>query len=117
MIKKRPKDCPQKNKICILESTWACEILTKLRRGAGDECCKGSWERKFPNHKLEEENVLRGEEMKPPKPKNEAELKKLVESGDIEIMLAEDICGQLTRLLLCDHRRSYEEGEIYEIVV
>ena len=52
-----------------------------------------------------------------PKPKNEEELKQLVEAGDIEIMLAEDICGQLTRFLLCDHRRSYFEGEIYEIIV
>ena len=55
--------------------------------------------------------------MIPPKPQNEEELRQLVEAGDIEIMLAEDICGQLTRLLLCDHRRSYSEGEIYEIVV
>ncbi len=55
--------------------------------------------------------------MKYPKPKNEEELKLLVEKGDIEILLAEDIDGELTRLLICDNRRSYEEGEIYEIVV
>ena len=55
--------------------------------------------------------------MIPPQPQNEAELRQLVDSGDIEIMLWEDIDAQLTRLLLCDHRRSYEEGEIYEIIV
>ena len=55
--------------------------------------------------------------MTPSKPQNEEELRILVDSGDIEIMLWEDIGGQLTRLLLCDHRRSYSEGEIYEIIV
>ena len=51
------------------------------------------------------------------KPQNEAELRQLVEAGDIEIMLAEDLEDGTSRLLLCDHRRSYEEGEIYEIIV
>jgi len=59
MIKKRPKDCPQKNEICILENTCACEILTKLRRD-GDECCRGDWERKFPDPKQEELKILKG---------------------------------------------------------
>jgi hypothetical protein len=51
------------------------------------------------------------------KPKNIEELKSLVESGEIEIMLAEDVGGELTRVLILDHRRTYEEGEIYELVI
>ena len=52
-----------------------------------------------------------------PKPRSTEELQALIENGDIEIMLAEDVDEQLTRLLICDHRRSYEEGEIYEIII
>lgn len=52
-----------------------------------------------------------------PKPRSADELKALVDSGEIEIMLMEEIDGGLTRLLLCDHRRNYEEGEIYELIV
>ncbi len=59
MIKKRPRDCPHNNELCILENTVACKILTKLRRD-GNECCKGSWERKFPDPKQEELRILKG---------------------------------------------------------
>ena len=51
------------------------------------------------------------------KPKNEEELKALVDSKEVEILLYEDLPDGTTRLLICDHRRSYEEGEIYELVV
>ena len=59
MIKKRPKDCPHSNEKCILENTAACMILTKLRRDGG-ECCKGNWDRKFPDPKQAELDILRG---------------------------------------------------------
>jgi len=59
MIKKRPKDCPHSNELCVLENTVACKILTKLRRD-GDCCCKAPWERKFPDPKQEELDILRG---------------------------------------------------------
>ena len=55
--------------------------------------------------------------MKSLPPQSFDELKKLVEDGDIEVLLQEDIAGELTRLLICDHRRTVEDGEIYEIVV
>lgn len=55
--------------------------------------------------------------MIPPKPQSEAELRQLVEHGDIEIMLAEDLEDGTSRLLVCDHRRTFEQGEIYEIIV
>lgn len=51
------------------------------------------------------------------KPKNEEELKALVDSKEVEILLYEDLPDGTTRLLICDHRRSYEEGEIYELIV
>lgn len=34
----RPKDCPQKDKVCKLEGTFYCKILTKLRKD-GHGCC------------------------------------------------------------------------------
>jgi len=52
-----------------------------------------------------------------PKPQNIEELKKLVESREIEIMLSEDLPDGTTRLLILDCRRQYSEGEIYEIIV
>lgn len=52
-----------------------------------------------------------------PKPRNSEELQRLIDAHDIEILLSEDIDGQLTRLLICDNRRSYDEGELYEIIV
>ena len=52
-----------------------------------------------------------------PKPRNAEELKQLVDDHDIEIMLAEDLDDGTTRLLICDNRRTYEEGEIYELIV
>ena len=51
------------------------------------------------------------------KPTDFAELKALVDSGDIEVMLQEDLDDGATRVLLCDRRRTFEEGEIYEIIV
>ena len=52
-----------------------------------------------------------------PPPQTAEELKQLVECGDIEIMLAEDLPDGTSRLLLCDHRRLYNQGEIYEIII
>jgi hypothetical protein len=51
------------------------------------------------------------------KPQSFAELKTLLDNGDIEVLLAEDVAGELTRLLILDHRRTYSEGEIYEILI
>ncbi len=51
------------------------------------------------------------------KPQSLDELKALRNSGDIEIMLAEDMADGTTRILICDHRRTFEEGKIYEIVI
>jgi hypothetical protein len=36
---KRPKDCPKKDKVCPLEKTKYCAILTTLRK-AGHGCCE-----------------------------------------------------------------------------
>jgi len=58
-----------------------------------------------------------GNSMILPKPQNIEELKKLVESREIEIMLSEDLPDGTTRLLILDCRRQYSEGEIYEIIV
>jgi hypothetical protein len=51
------------------------------------------------------------------KPESFDELKALHDAGDIEVMLEEDLDDGATRLLVCDHRRTYEEGEIYELIV
>lgn len=51
------------------------------------------------------------------KPKTFEEVKELVESGHISVMLQEGMADGKTRFLLCDHRRTYEEGEVYEVVV
>ena len=53
----------------------------------------------------------------PSKPESTDELRTLVESGDIEILLSEEIADGTTHLLVQDNRRTYEEGELYEIVV
>ncbi len=55
--------------------------------------------------------------MIPPKPQSAEELRQLVEQGDIEIMLAEDLPDGTSHLMICDHRRNYSEGEIYEIII
>ena len=52
-----------------------------------------------------------------PKPRNAEELKQLVDDHEIEIILAEDLDDGTTRLFICDNRRTYEEGEIYKIIV
>lgn len=51
------------------------------------------------------------------KPTSFEELKALVSSGEIEIMLQEDFQDGTTHLLVCDNRRTYEEGEIYEVIL
>ena len=51
------------------------------------------------------------------KPKSFEQLKKLVNSGDIEILLEEELDDGTSRLLVCDHRQSYKDGEIYELIV
>jgi hypothetical protein len=57
------------------------------------------------------------EDLTPNKPQSFAEFKTLLDNGDIEILLSEDMAGELTRLLILDHRRTYSEGEIYEILI
>lgn len=52
-----------------------------------------------------------------PKPQSFNELENLVNNGDIEIMVSEELDDGTTRLLICDHRRIYEDGEIYELIV
>ena len=55
--------------------------------------------------------------MKAEKPKNIEELQQLVDSGDIEILDVFDLPDGTTCVAICDSRRSYEEGEIYEIYI
>ena len=38
MQKKRPKDCPKKDKSCAIEYTKYCRVLTQLRKD-GHGCC------------------------------------------------------------------------------
>jgi hypothetical protein len=51
----------------------------------------------------------------PEKPKNIEELKQLIDNHEIEILDVFDLSDGTTCVAICDHRRSYEEGEIYEI--
>lgn len=44
------------------------------------------------------------------------EIESLVESGDIEVMIQEVINDKI-HFLICDHRRTVEEGEVYEVVI
>lgn len=50
-----------------------------------------------------------------PKPQSFDELKILIDAGDIEILISEDLDDGTTRLLICDNRRT--EGEIYELII
>lgn len=50
-----------------------------------------------------------------PKPQSFEELKQLVDSGLIEVLLSEDNDDGTMRVLVCDSRLTYEEGEIYEL--
>ncbi len=52
-----------------------------------------------------------------PKPRNAEELKALIDNHEVEIMLSEDLDDGTSRLLICDNRRTYDEGEIYEIII
>lgn len=51
-----------------------------------------------------------------PKPKTWTEVERLMDDEEIEVWIAEESDRGL-HLLICDHRRTVEEGEIYEIVV
>ena len=51
------------------------------------------------------------------KPKSFEQLQILINSGDIEILLDEELDDGTTRLLICDHRQSYNDGEVYELIV
>lgn len=56
------------------------------------------------------------------KPETFEEVDTLVQMGAIEVMLQEDVkCladGKYkTHFLICDHRRTVEEGEVYEVIV
>ena len=66
-------DTQQKIKCaCVFWDPWECSRIRNYPDSDYESCtcichkdieekgCKGGWERKFPNHKLEEENVLRG---------------------------------------------------------
>jgi len=61
--------------------------------------------------------LLGEDNMKAEKPKNIEELQQLVDSGDIEILDVFDLPDGTTCVAICDSRRSYEEGEIYEIYI
>ena len=50
------------------------------------------------------------------KPKTFKEVEALVESGDVSVLIQEER-GNETIFLICDHRRTYGEGEVYEAVV
>ena len=50
------------------------------------------------------------------KPKTFKEVEALVESGDVSVLIQEER-GNETIFLICDHRRTYGEGEVYEVVV
>ena len=51
------------------------------------------------------------------KPKTWKEFEELYRDGDIEILIIEEQEDRTIKLLLCDHRRTYDEGEIYEIII
>lgn len=50
------------------------------------------------------------------KPKTFSEVESLVKSGDISVLIQEER-GEKTLFLICDNRRVYEKGEIYEVLV
>lgn len=51
-----------------------------------------------------------------PKPQTLEEVERLMNDGEIEVWIAEESDKGL-HLLICDRRRTVEEGELYEIVV
>lgn len=53
--------------------------------------------------------------MKVERPKTFKELKDLVEAHLVEVMIEEDSPDGTTHFLVCNSRRTYEEGEIYEL--
>jgi len=52
-----------------------------------------------------------------PKPTTYEEVETLVDSGQIEVMVQEFVDDSHIRFFICDHRRTYEENEIYEVIV
>jgi len=56
--------------------------------------------------------------MKAEKPKAWEELEALVETGDVEVLIIEKLPYDETKLhiMVLDNRRTYKEGEIYELV-
>jgi hypothetical protein len=50
------------------------------------------------------------------KPKTLFDVEELVHNGDISVM-HQDFINNEYHFLICDHRRTYEEGEVYEVVV
>jgi hypothetical protein len=62
------------------------------------------------------EPLPRKENMITEEPKTFKEVEALVESGDVSVWLQEER-GNKTLFLICDHRRNYEEGEVYEVLV
>ena len=55
--------------------------------------------------------------MRAKKPKTMEEIQSLVNERAIEVCIAEELEDGRTQFLICDNRRSYEEGEIYEVIV
>jgi len=51
------------------------------------------------------------------KPNTLEEVRQLLDAEDIEVWIDEEIIGGRRRLLICDYRRTVEEGELYEIIV
>ena len=49
-------------------------------------------------------------------PKTLFEIEELVSNGDISVM-HQDFINNEYHFLVCDHRRTYEEGEVYEVVI
>lgn len=55
--------------------------------------------------------------MTPDIPKTEAEIDELLSNGDIEILDCGTRTDGSTWVAICDNRRTYEEGEIYEVTL
>jgi len=49
------------------------------------------------------------------KPQSIEEVKNLIDAGDMEVWVQEDLDDGTTRLLVCDNRSTY--ANIYEIIV
>lgn len=55
--------------------------------------------------------------LSPEKPRTFDELDDLLKNKEVEVMLQEELDDGTVRLLVYDYRRTYEEGEIYELIL